>query len=595
MGIDGCGKTSNFHGALDMLSRRLRVTGVGDVVLSGGPDAPPHERTDIPASRRIQRLGRFVKGLHWQGLYKNLKFLELAGRTRIAAYTATHDRPDVILADGDPLINTAAWAVARFYREDLVTSDDELLAVLDYLTGDRTIPVRKLPYYLRRAPQLVALNRLRLARFTLPDLIVLLDIDPAIAMTRIRARGKPLQTHETEAFLTELRGAYLRVCRLVEQRRGIAVVRIDVDDGQAETTVQRVAAAVLEQVANRRDGDMVEATGAAQIDVIATTMSGSIQDQRKIGQIGPEFRARTSRPVRVTTADSHAEAQQAAHTIVAGGGRLLVSAGGAGTFNAVLEGAHIDGGIPPDLRLAFLRKGSADLIGKVLAIPDQLPDAVQAIIAGIESGHDLPADVLAVEAAEPDGTVQRRHMVGFGGFGIFGEVPRFTETRLIKYYKGVLGTLFGDLGPFFTGLALSAVWWLGQRLRGRTPGIRLRLDGEPVGPGPWGAVVVLNGDLGDDFPLGRGVSLGGGDFRVVALRYQGVRQMLRQVRAARSGRLIEQPEQYGAVVRTVRSLEVAPVRLYPYMVNVDGLRMITRGHVHVSVSGRVILIAGGAA
>jgi hypothetical protein len=57
----------------------------------------------------------------------------------------------------------------------------------------------------------------------------------------------------------------------------------------------------------------------------------------------------------------------------------------------------------------------------------------------------MPADVLAIESAEPDGTTQRRHMVGFGGFGLFGDVPRFTESRFVKYYKGILRMLFGDL------------------------------------------------------------------------------------------------------------------------------------------------------
>jgi diacylglycerol kinase family enzyme len=73
--------------------------------------------------------------------------------------------------------------------------------------------------------------------------------------------------------------------------------------------------------------------------------------------------------VRVHVASSHAEAQAMTSAIVSGGGRTVVSAGGAGTFNAVLEGAHAGGAVPPDLRLAFLRKGSADLIGKAMGMP----------------------------------------------------------------------------------------------------------------------------------------------------------------------------------------------------------------------------------
>lgn len=205
------------------------------------------------------------------------------------------------------------------------------------------------------------------------------------------------------------------------------------------------------------------------IDVIATTMSGSLADQRKVGRIGPTFQAHTSRPVRVHTAASHDAARAITRAVVAGGGRTIVSAGGAGTFNAVLEGAHQGDAIGTDVRLAFLRKGSADLIGKVLGVPDELEAAVEAIVGGIEADRCHAADVLLVETSAPDGAVQRRHMVGFGGLGGFGEVPRFTESRLIKLYKGVLGSLFGDLGPFLVGMTLAMSWWQLQRLLDRVP------------------------------------------------------------------------------------------------------------------------------
>jgi len=281
-----------------------------------------------------------------------------------------------------------------------------------------------------------------------------------------------------------------------------------------------------------------------------------------------------------------------AHAIVAEGGRTIVSAGGAGTFNAVLEGAHLNGTVPSDLHLAFLRKGSADLIGKVLGIPDQLPAAVEAIVEGIEAGHRVQADILAVETTEPDGQVQRRHLVGFGGVGAFGDVPRFTESRLIKVYKGVLGSLLGDLGPFFVGLALAAGWWQLQRAFGRVPPMSLTLDDHHVPPETWGAVLVLNGDLGPEFPLGQGLRLGSGSFRVIALRYRGLRQALRQIKAARRGTILDEPESYGAVVRTARRLTVRPTEARPYMVNVDGGRMLTRGEARISVSGQVWLISG---
>lgn len=592
VGVDGCGKSSTFADALTGIADHFRVVGIGDRTLSGGPNEPLRERLDIPRSRLTHTAGRLAKGLRWQGLYKNVKFLELTGRTRLRDWVVKHDAPDVILSDGDSTVNSTAWAAARFYRAELAGGDEELDSLLKRLTGEETIPIGEAPSILLRAPQLLLLNRLRLGRFTYPDLIVLLEIDPAVALERIRRRGKPLQAHETEMFLGELGLAYERVCLLLEQRRGIPVVRLGVDELSHEETVERVVSATVDLVERARAGERPETASPDDIDVVATTMSGSIKDQAKVGRIGPEFRTRTSRPVRVHKAHSHAEAQALAHDVVARGGRTIVSAGGAGTFNAVLEGAHVDGHIPDDLRIAFLRKGSADLIGKVLGIPDELSGAVRAIVGGIEDGATVDADVLVVEGTAPDGSAQTRHLVGFGGFGVFGDIPRFTESRVIKYYKGILGTLFGDLGPFFTGLALSSVSWQGKRLFDHVPTLTLTLDGDELPPQTWVSVIVMNGDLGPGFPLGRGLDLASGTFRVIALPYRGPAETVRQAAACKTAAVLDDPERFGALVRDVRTLTVAPADAQPFMVNVDGLKMMARGAISVSVDGTVHLVPG---
>jgi len=187
--------------------------------------------------------------------------------------------------------------------------------------------------------------------------------------------------------------------------------------------------------------------------------------------------------------------------------------------------------------------------------------------------------------------VQRRKLVGFGGLGVFGEVPRFTESRFIKVYKGVLGSLFGDLGPFFVGLGLAAVRWRLKRILGRVPEMSLILDEETTPMATWGTVLVVNGDLGADLPLGRGLSLGSGSFRVIAMRYLGLPRALRQIRAIRKGVILSEPERYDCIIRTVRSLKVQPRDARPYAVNVDGGVMVARGEVSISISGKIWLLS----
>jgi len=189
-------------------------------------------------------------------------------------------------------------------------------------------------------------------------------------------------------------------------------------------------------------------------------------------------------------------------------------------------------------------------------------------------------------------------MVGFAGLGLFGDVPRFTESRLVKLYKGVLGSLFGDYGPFFVGLALASGWWFVKRRLGQVPPMALSFDDEEEAAASWLAVIVVNGDLGHDFPLGRGLAFGSGTFRVVALRYRDLGRAIAQLQACRSGAILDKPSVHGAIVREVRSLSARPSvgsgRLagsgHEQMVNLDGLRMLVRGEARVAVAGRVRLV-----
>jgi hypothetical protein len=188
--------------------------------------------------------------------------------------------------------------------------------------------------------------------------------------------------------------------------------------------------------------------------------------------------------------------------------------------------------------------------------------------------------------------VHRRRLVGFGGLGVFGEVPYFTESRFTKVYKGVLGSLFGDLGPFFVGLGLAMVRWQLKRILDRVPKMSLVMGEETTSMVTWITIFVLNGDLGADLPLGRDLSLGSGSFRVIAMRYGGLLNALRQILAARRGIILSEPQRYGCMIRTVDSLRVQPRGTCPYAVNVDGGMMVALGEVSISVSGKIWLLSG---
>jgi diacylglycerol kinase family enzyme len=302
------------------------------------------------------------------------------------------------------------------------------------------------------------------------------------------------------------------------------------------------------------------------VQVIATTISGSIADWGKVERIVPLFRQLGCESVELQVVDSHAEARTRTRDLVAGG---------SGTFNSVLEGC-IDTGVGlQEVRIGFLRKGSADLIGKVLDMPDDIETAVGVFVDSLQSGHTVPCDVIRAETA---GDTPARHFVGYGGAAIFGRVPHFTENRLTRYYKGLLSQLFGDLGPFFVGASLAALDQTLRHLVGRARHWTIAVDGEPRSSGRFQSIIIVNGDLGKDLPFARDVPLGSGDFHVFALRDIGARRLPAQFRKAFDASIQEDPERWGFEhFRVAESLDLSQPDDAVFPINVDGSTMVCRG------------------
>lgn len=326
-----------------------------------------------------------------------------------------------------------------------------------------------------------------------------------------------------------------------------------------------------------------------RVDVIATSISGSIRDWRKVERIVPLFAARGMTDVRLRVTDSHREARAVTAAVLREGARLPISAGGSGTFNAVLEGC-LDSGVPlRELRLGFLRKGSADLIGKVLGMPDEIDAAVDVFVTSIREGRTAPCDVLRAESAA--GEAPPRHFVGYGGAEIFGRIPHYTENRFIKWYKGVLGQIFGDLGPFTTGMTLASLEKIAKRPFRRPRAWRLVVDGRPAAEGRYHAFILVNGYLGPELPWSRD-PLGSGRFHLFALRDRGLARLPAQAWHARRADIQADPERWGLESYAVTErLELAPGDEEPFPLNVDGSTLVCRGAARVSRVDSIRLIS----
>jgi len=332
---------------------------------------------------------------------------------------------------------------------------------------------------------------------------------------------------------------------------------------------------------------MAEPGGVA---VIATTISGSISDWGKVERIVPLFRERGRDDVVLEALDSHRAARERTRDVVRDGCRRVISAGGSGTFNAVLEGC-IDAGVGlREIRLGFLRKGSADLIGKVLGMPDEVEAAVAVFVESLAGDRTVPCDVVRVESS--GGETPPRHFVGYAGAEIFGRVPHYTENRFIKYYKGILGQAFGDLGPFFVGASLAALERALRGLVGRRRRWTIAVDDEERAEGRYQAMIIVNGDLGPDLPFARNAPLGSGHFHLFTLADVGVRRLPGQFRRAFDASILDDPERWGFAAYRVRdALTLAPADGGDFPVNVDGSTMRCRGAARFAIVDRIELLA----
>lgn len=330
-----------------------------------------------------------------------------------------------------------------------------------------------------------------------------------------------------------------------------------------------------------------------RIDVIATTISGSISDWKKVERIAPLFAAAGFADVRLHAVETHLDARRAACASLIDGGRIPISAGGSGTFRAVLEGC-IDADIPlSSIRLGFLRKGSADLIGKVLDMPDVIEDAVAVFAESIRRDQYIHADILQVHGPGSDAPPQ--HFIGYSGAELFGRIPYYTENRFIKYYKGVLGQLFGDLGPFTMGMTLAIAERVLRAPFRRSLFWEIIADGTVALRGKFQAILVVNGYLGPELAFSD-QPLGSGEFYAFGIRDLGSLKLVRQAIMARKGSSVEAAEKWGLCsVSAKQTLQLVSDRDVYFPVNVDGHTLMTRHAVEYKRLGQVPLITGGGA
>ena len=211
LGIDGSGKSTVSAIAAQRFSETGRVCLVSDE-LRVFENGQPRELQPLLSERLRQRISAYAKTVGSLKQYKIPKLAELLLRDRLLHEAGRWYSPSLIVMDGSPLLNLLAWSV--LYKQEEMDNASCSIA-LGILSG-HTKDVSRRDNIFTRFPELARMKQLGLTHLTLPDIVIMIDVDAVTACRRIEARGQQRQVHETEEKLERLRRAYHQVCEVVQ-------------------------------------------------------------------------------------------------------------------------------------------------------------------------------------------------------------------------------------------------------------------------------------------------------------------------------------------------------------------------------------------
>lgn len=575
VGIDGSGKSSSYDRLIKLLATDTRVAGIGDSVLvsaDGGKLAIPRELIHVRIKAGMSLVMRLCRH---RFLYQISKLLELIERNKVHGSLENAYHPEIIITDGSPLITMLGWA--RHHHPQHF-SEKEYSRLIYFLTKRGRLTIKESLYYLRRIPELYVIRNIYNAQLRIPDKAIFLKTDVSAALARINPRGLEQKITEQGEFLEKLQTAYEFVLKILKKEYGLRVYEVD------------TGAHSLDEVVSECFEVALPGEEAAQLSIIAGEMNGSLKERRRLDALAAEFR-KSHQHAAVVMADSSELAFKRAKAAIVAGGKWLIAAGGAETFNSVLEGSCAYGAPPDSVRLAYLRRGAADLVGKMLSMPDGFKAGARVISEAIKQDKAVESDIVELYTQE-DGRQKKYHMIGYAGVGIFGDIPYFTESRLAGLSKGVFERVFGYRGPFVTGANLAIARHYLKRRRDNKLRYNIVAQGRQMSSDEYATILIVNGDLGRHFPVARGVPLDSGDFQVVLFKEGGLRMTCRQILHAWKGDLFKHRAALGVEMFRTGFLKIIPEQKEPYHLNMDGLLKEVHGEIEFSLYGKIRLITG---
>ena len=222
LGIDGSGKSTVSKNLSKLLSSNSVSALISDdlEIFENGGQKKKEALFAETLREAISARAKTAKSLK---SYKIPKLTEIILRDLLVDEIIRWHNPEYIILDGCPLLNLTAWSI--IYKEKYFNEASCLKAV-KVLSGNdgninNTDPIFK------NFPELKAMKSLRLNKLKIPDIVILLNIDPGKAVARIEQRQGKKQVHETEDKLKKLSKAYHTVCGIINRNLNIPVFIMD--------------------------------------------------------------------------------------------------------------------------------------------------------------------------------------------------------------------------------------------------------------------------------------------------------------------------------------------------------------------------------
>ena len=284
IGIDGSGKSTLARALSMALSAELGVVAgaAGDEFWVFGPDqdhlAPGFLPRGLPIAARLSSAcRRMAKCLAGNGrLYPYLKLANLMFQDDAAVSIGRRYGCDVVVSDCN-LVLSAMGRAGNYGRGATHNGEprerstvDDLRAVFAYLLEGRPLSEESE----RRLPSLAAAGFVAsLARrfgfdgVWLPDVVLFLDVDPAVALGRIRARSGHVDAHENLGDMTHARETYLKALHALETYAGRPCTHvIDANDSEQREVLERAVEVLRDAVGFRGAPQTEDVLGTAGED-----------------------------------------------------------------------------------------------------------------------------------------------------------------------------------------------------------------------------------------------------------------------------------------------------------------------------------------